>query len=197
MSIKIGGKLYRTDKTRLNLSHCGLSELPDSIGNFKNLKILVLTCNNFTILPQSICDLSMLEELHINNNKIESLPENINKLHNLHTLNAHHNNLTTLPETIYGMHNLRILDMRDNKIQNISLKIKNIPVLRFNEYSYQLNNLSSDCEILIIDDLVSKLENLPSNIKEIHLLRPSHTNFSKIPLGCVLYVNGGPYKNPQ
>ena len=197
MSIKIGEKLYRKDGQIIYLENLNLTSLPFSIGDFKNLRKIHLASNQLTFLPESICNLSMLEELYINDNKIESLPQNINKLLKLHTIDAINNNLITLPETIYLLPNLKVLGLFNNKLKNLSLKIKNIPYARFNENSYQLNNLSSDCEILIIDDLVSKLENLPPSIKEIHLYKPKKVDISKLPFGCLLYIDYKLQKIPQ
>ena len=121
--------------------------------------------NNLTILPENIYQLSNLKCLILENNKIEIISEKIKKLR-LKTLFLTNNNLIFIP-----------------------FEIKNIPQVFVNENSYQLNNLSSDCEIIIINDLRSKLHNLPSAMKEIHLYKPININV-KLPVDCVLYVDG-------
>jgi len=211
MSIKIGNAFYSPDAKILNLANCNFTLLPESIENFKNLKKLYLTGNKLTSLPESICNLSELEELHINCNDIHSLPQNINKLTKLCKLSMGQNNLTDIPESIYELYNLKSLGLNDNKIEHISPKIKNMKLNKLNlknnklvsipfeiknisdvylcENSYQLDNLSADCEIIIIESLTSKLHNLPPTIKEIHIYNSEHIDI-KLPFNCSLYVDG-------
>ena len=64
----------------------GISEIPNEIGNLKNLRTLALFGNNISKLPASIGDLMQLEELYIDVNPIEKLPETISALKKLKIL---------------------------------------------------------------------------------------------------------------
>jgi len=64
----------------------GISEIPNEIGNLKNLRVLGLYGNNIAQLPASIGDLTQLEELYIDVNPIRELPETIGALKKLKKL---------------------------------------------------------------------------------------------------------------
>ena len=56
--------------------------------------------------------------------------------------------------------------------------------------SYNLDNLDSDCEFLILNYLEVPLRNLPISLKEIWLFCPEiDIGQHKIPFGCKLYVD--------
>lgn len=82
------GKLNPETLTELYITNdkSGISDLPDAIGELKNLKKLGLFGNHISQLPASIGNLSELELLYIDMNPILKLPESIGKLKNLKTL---------------------------------------------------------------------------------------------------------------
>ena len=188
-----------------------INKLPLNINKLINLRILNLSNNNLETLPDTIYNLPNLRILNLSNNNLNTLPESIYSLPNLNILIMKNNNLKSLSGTIYPMSKLRILDVSNNKIKKISenikylqlvelnlhnnklvyipLSIKNIIKLCIDETSYSLQKLSYECEILIIQNLKSKLDNLPSSIKEIHLYNPVIIDI-KLPLNCLLYING-------
>ena len=59
-----------------------------------------------------------------------------------------------------------------------------INLIFVNETSYLIDNLDTDCEILIFNELKSKISNLPINIKEIWLSKYIKTHDIKLPLNC-------------
>ena len=67
----------------LDLRNLNLSELPQEIYYFKNLKTLNLSNNQLTSLPESFWELKNLSWVFLNNNKLTSLPESFGKLENL------------------------------------------------------------------------------------------------------------------
>jgi len=67
----------------LKLSRCEIKNLPDSIGNLKDLKYLYLYDNNLEILPETIGKLQNLECLDLGRNKIKDLPASIWSIKNL------------------------------------------------------------------------------------------------------------------
>lgn len=64
----------------------GISEIPDNIGELKDLKKLGLYGNNIAQLPASIGQLTQLEVLYIDGNPIHQLPETISGLKELKVL---------------------------------------------------------------------------------------------------------------
>ena len=64
----------------LHLSYNGLTSLPDSIGDLRNLQKLDLSGNNgLTSLPDSICNLRNLELLYLSENNLTSLPDSLHR----------------------------------------------------------------------------------------------------------------------
>ncbi len=110
----------------LDLSHCGLTELPESIGNLRNLEVLDLENNELTELPESILDLRNLKELDIGGNRLTKLPESFGGLKNLRRLNLGYNKLTELPESIGNLRNLEVLDLENNELTELPESIGNL-----------------------------------------------------------------------
>ncbi|RZC86536.1 hypothetical protein C5167_029887 [Papaver somniferum] len=75
---------------RLDLNHCELKVIPDSISGLKSLRILNLSVNPFEELPVSVTTLSNLETLDVNTCK----------------------NLKALPEYVAGLSKLRLFDFK-------------------------------------------------------------------------------------
>ncbi|KAJ4719022.1 TIR-NBS-LRR disease resistance-like protein [Melia azedarach] len=62
--------------TSLKLSNCGITKLPENLGQLSSLKILILDGNNFERIPKSIIHLSNLFSLNISYcERLQSLPE--------------------------------------------------------------------------------------------------------------------------
>ena len=88
-------------------------ELPEEIGNLKNLRQLWLEGNKFSgKLPEALCTLRRLEELHLNDNDFSGeLPEEIGNLKSLRELNLSYNLFTgELPKSFYDLTELRSVD---------------------------------------------------------------------------------------
>ncbi|OLS27058.1 MAG: Internalin-A precursor [Candidatus Heimdallarchaeota archaeon LC_3] len=110
----------------LLLTNKGLTRLPDEISQFKNLKILDISGNNFTEFPDVICKLKNLEALSIQFNHIFELPEEISKLKNLKEFFLDCNHLKMLPACIGTLINLIKLTVGNNKISGVSDSIGNL-----------------------------------------------------------------------
>ena len=108
-----------TSVVRLDLRGNRLKNLPDNIGELKNLKYLLLDRNNISELPISIVKLKNLIELNIFKNKLARLPENIHQLKNLEQLDLKSNTLQDLPENISRLPNLRVLVLDSNKLKTL------------------------------------------------------------------------------
>ena len=98
----------------LTLSQCGITSLPESIGQLIHLRYLDLTENRELVeLPDALCSLCNLQTLHLNFcNSLRRLPEGIGKLVNLKHLHITYCvMLEGLPKGIGTLTRLRRLSM--------------------------------------------------------------------------------------
>ncbi|WCJ44183.1 Leucine-rich receptor-like protein kinase family protein [Euphorbia peplus] len=94
-------------------------EIPDNIGNLKNLNLLFLANSHLTGgFPESIFELPSLGTLDLSRNKITGdFPKAISKLQNLWKIELFHNNLTgEIPHEIGNLTLLREIDLSANQM---------------------------------------------------------------------------------
>lgn len=109
-AIAQGGRL-----TKIDLSKKGLTSIPDSVFEHKDLEQLILAGNRLVRLPAEIGRLKKLKSLDLSANRLMSLPPQIGKLRELEKLNLSFNQLTALPPQIGRLRKLKQLDMRENR----------------------------------------------------------------------------------
>ena len=81
---------------RLYLSHCGLQELPESLGQLKDLVTLDVSSNALTHLPESLPP--KLQGLYASDNNLIELPEQLQDLEHMEVLDVTNNHdLKKLP----------------------------------------------------------------------------------------------------
>ncbi len=105
--------------TELDLSCLKLTALPESIGDFSQLRRLELQGNRLVSLSESIGKLSNLRELNLENNQLISLPESLGQLQCLEHLNLEGNQLVSLPENIGNLSNLQEFNLQDNCLTSL------------------------------------------------------------------------------
>lgn len=138
-------RIYSLDEARkvenkdlilgLQLRKNKLTELPEEIYQYKNLKVLDISknrlrsvpmeINQFTqleelnagknrlpICPIVICSISSLKVLKLNDNPIQNLPECIQYLKELEHLDLFQTRIESFPTTLVELHNLKIMDVR-------------------------------------------------------------------------------------
>ncbi|PRQ20771.1 putative P-loop containing nucleoside triphosphate hydrolase, leucine-rich repeat domain, L [Rosa chinensis] len=95
----------------LNLSHNGIEQLPEEIGDLIHLRYLDVSGNdNLRRLPANVCNLYNLQSLRLDDCQyLEELPDNMGKLINLKHLHVDYR-LNYLPKGIRRLRNLRTLD---------------------------------------------------------------------------------------
>nr|KAJ3422102.1 hypothetical protein HK105_001153 [Polyrhizophydium stewartii] len=111
-----------TQLVELDISGCGLDEIPDALASLKQLKILNLSGNNIKELPEQIGEMQLLEILNLSHTKqlngdsgISDLPADIGRLANLTELyavldiNLDGNRINELPESIGDLAHLEKL----------------------------------------------------------------------------------------
>lgn len=105
--------------SKLDLRGLGLKELPESIGQFKNLTFLILDDNQLTSLPEAIGNLTQLDWLSLKRNQLTDLPDIIGNLTKLEYIDVESNKLTNLPNTIGNLTALRYLKLGNNNLTSL------------------------------------------------------------------------------
>lgn len=133
--------LYNYRNNIINLRIDGnLKQLPECIGEFKQLRVLELDCL-LTSLPNNIGQLSNLIKLDLQFNNLASLPESIGNLSNLQTLNLFNNSLTSLPNSIGNLTKLQTLVLGFNQLTSLPTSFSKLSSLK--ELELTFNNLGS------------------------------------------------------
>lgn len=156
----------------LNLTNCGITILPESIGKLTDLKYLYLSNNSIKVLPNSIGKLVKLQELYLPNNELYILPDSICDLIQMQKLNLSKNKLASLPENIGRLTNLNTLNIMSNNISILPNSIGNFPKIK---YLYLLNNLLTELpqntgnliQLELLDVRFNSLINLPISIGKL------------------------------
>ncbi|MHA1293214.1 MAG: leucine-rich repeat domain-containing protein, partial [Promethearchaeota archaeon] len=131
-------------------------KVPASIGNLKNLEYLFLD-RRVESIPATIGRLKKLKILRLSGNKIRYLPQTIGKLKNLEELYLYENRLQFLPDSIGNLKKLRILDLSHTKLKSLPGSIGNLSSLE--KLSLDGNKLTT---------LPESIGNL-SSLKELYL----------------------------
>ncbi|TMC24743.1 MAG: leucine-rich repeat domain-containing protein, partial [Chloroflexi bacterium] len=79
----------------LSVRYCGLTSLPESLGQLTNLRRLDLTGNQLTSLPEWLGNLVQLRRLYLDENQLTSLPESLGNLLHLEEVHVDKNQLTS------------------------------------------------------------------------------------------------------
>ena len=115
-----GVTVKRNQVTEIKLLFNNLEgDLPSSVGDLENLKILELSFNKITgQIPSEIGMLDKLEFFAMNGNYLEgSIPEEMGSLKSLKELHLSSNKLSgTIPNTLNNLFELEIFNVFDNKI---------------------------------------------------------------------------------
>ena len=135
-----------------NIYNTRIDELPDSIGEFSELRELHLGQTKLSRLPESIGNLSKLEVLHFNHTEIAELPESIGNLTSLRSIDAHGSKIEFLPESLG---NLTALE---------HLRIDYMPLKELPESIGNLTNLKTLC---IEETNISKLPDSIGNLTNL------------------------------
>ena len=100
----------------LDLSNCGLEEVPAAVWQLSELVDLSLAGNRIKSLPPAVGQLRKLRRLGVAGNLLESVPEEIGGLPALEGLWLHGNALHTLPNGIGSLSNLKVLALAGNRL---------------------------------------------------------------------------------
>jgi len=155
--------LERAKGTKLlNLSDCGLKNVPNEINGIplltsidfssnqltrvelptlEKLKILNISSNNITEIADCFDGMRRLDTLNIANNRLTSVPDSIWGLPRLKTLNLSHNGISIFQSSKLPNSSVQNLDLSHNGIQVIAKEVLEMPKLYELKVSY--NRISS------------------------------------------------------
>nr|Q5F334.1 RecName: Full=Leucine-rich repeat-containing protein 59 [Gallus gallus]CAH65450.1 hypothetical protein RCJMB04_38i14 [Gallus gallus] len=95
---KSGSLKDKLDGNELDLSLCGLSEVPvRELAALPKATVLDLSCNSLVSLPSDFCSLTHLVKLDLSKNRLQQLPVDFGRLVSLQHLDLLNNRLVTLP----------------------------------------------------------------------------------------------------
>lgn len=103
----------------LNISHCGLSELPKSLEECVMLKTLDAQHNELTKIEFSFGDMLQMDKLYLQYNQIASIDSSLFSRATLTRLDLSRNKLTILHTSIGKMKALEDLDIHTNVIEEL------------------------------------------------------------------------------
>ena len=115
--IKILGKKYDVNITKLDLTNKHLDHIPKKINQLTKLQKLCLGMNQITKI-QNLDNLTNLQKLYLINNQITQI-QNLDNLINLQELYLHNNQITQIPIEILQNRNLNQFHYANNQIEYI------------------------------------------------------------------------------
>ena len=131
----------------LKVSRKKLTEIPQEVFTFKNLKGLDLSKNRLVKNSPEITKLSALEKLNLSKNRFEIFPKHIIRLENLRELILGSNKLGYIPKSIAKYPKLEVLDMYDNPMGELGDGIFLLTTLRRLDLRGLMYNAKAQAEI--------------------------------------------------
>ena len=174
-SYKLATDLNQLDKTTqaLVLPDGKVETLPENIGDFKKLEIIIIRNNLLKELPLSLGQLTELRYIDLYYNRLTGLPKEIGQLKKLKNLLLPYNLMTELPKEIGGLTELTELNLLGSEGISFDSKLQNIPE--------EIGNLG---QLKILELSCHKLKNLPKsigNLKELERLDVSKNWLEELP----------------
>lgn len=145
-----------------------LSEVPDTLRSFANLRILNLSNNRLSTLPDWLGELQNLQEINLEGNCIGTLPNSVGNLIRLRTLKLSTNQLAKLPRTLGYLSQLQYLDISSNRITSLPSWFEKFKALEFLDISD--NGLVTDLESLVNISKLIHLKALDISSNQIAIL---------------------------
>ncbi|KAH9290212.1 hypothetical protein KI387_034329, partial [Taxus chinensis] len=164
----------------LDLSQCGLLQLPKALGQLKSMQTLNLSgCKELKELPESIGELERLEILRLEGcTKLKRLPSSFGVLKSLASLSLKHCQvLQELPESFGALSCLRHLDLSHcESINELPSTFHKLSSLRFlcliwcDSLLYLPDNLGNLTSLIELEVYCRKLVRLPNSIGQLKSL---------------------------
>ena len=166
----------RTNATSLTLFDLGLTAVPTTLFELRQLKDLDLGYNPLGEVPNALCELKQLTSLSLENTNLTEWPKVLGKLQQLQHLRLNVNHLDTLPANIGELRQLEGLYLWRNRINKLPHSLSKLAHLeRLQIGSNQLKNLPASLfELQHLQDLfvdINQLTNLPGAVGNLRRLR--------------------------
>ena len=182
----------------LDLSRCGLSDIPDTLEELEDLRVLDIgntfssingDANIFTTLPDSIENLTNLQSLDLSFTPISALPDSVTRLTSLQKLSLSSANISTLPESIGNLTNLRWLYLGGTNISALPESIGNLTNLQslylsgtnISALPDSIGNLTNLQSLPLYRTSISALPDSIRNLTNLPELDLSGTNINVLP----------------
>ena len=153
------------DVTSLDVSNCGLEELPESVGRLRRLEFLNAGGNRLRSLPASVKRLTNLKRAFFLANAFEEVPEVLGELPSLFMLSFKANAVRTVSERSLAP-SLGWLILSDNAIERLPNSLGNCARMR---------------KLMLAGNRLSSLPESMKNLKNLELLRLADNRFETIP----------------
>jgi hypothetical protein len=107
--------------------------LPEAITKIASLEIVDLSRNFISSIPTSIENLTHLKELYLEMNKIRIISDSITNLQSLEILNLEGNEIKELPQSIGNMRKIKEINLARNRLEKLpksTAKLSSIEILK-------------------------------------------------------------------
>lgn len=155
-----------TSMTKVDLSNCGLTELPQELYHVADsLEMLNLGGNSISALSDDFIKFKQLKVLFFAGNTFESVPPVLGRMASLNMLSFKSNKLKSIPEEALSP-SISWLILTDNQLPMIPSSIGKLTSLR---------------KCMLAGNCLAELPEEMQNCKEIELLRISDNKLTKLP----------------
>ncbi|KAK2573526.1 Leucine-rich repeat-containing protein 58 [Acropora cervicornis] len=171
--------------TSLNLVGNRVPVLPDSLGNFINLKVLDISGNGLAYITPRIGDLRHLRSFVAKNNNLEDLPKEFSQLLALEHLNLSGNRFESFFPQMFELVSLKSLLFGGNRVDVIPQDIQNLQRLEIlylggNQLSSVPNELGTLRRLRALNLCDNKIESLPSTLVKLTHLQSLHLHNNRL-----------------
>jgi internalin A len=163
------------DLSRASFADCGITSLPDWLGNVTSLTDLDLSGNRLADLPDWLGNLISLTDLDLSGNRLIALPDSLGNLTSLTKLDLSSNQLIALPDSLGNLTSLTDLDLSSNQLIALPDSLGNLTSLTgLDLSSNQLialpNSLGNLTSLTDLDLSANQLADLPDSLGNLTAL---------------------------
>ena len=147
---------YLSQLEELHLEYCRLKFLPDTIGQAKKLKHLILKHGILHDLPASLLNCSLLEKVNLSNNFFTSIPTILSQMPKLHSIDLGLNRIDTIPSWMEYNSNIKNICLTYTVFESFPNSfVENNPHL--NEFIFSSTSIERGREIIISKNSFCKI----------------------------------------
>jgi internalin A len=119
----------RQNAINLDLSGLGLTEVPASLGELRQLQEISLHNNQLREIPVAICELQSLQKLWLFSNPLREVPTSLGQLKQLEWLSLDDTQLQNVPTVLGQLHHLQGLGLRNTQLQELPAVLSHLQEL--------------------------------------------------------------------